>query len=205
MSRMPTSSPLMVVAMMVAMMLPSIAPTLWRYYRSVAAARAPRALVWTILAGVGYVSVWTMIGLALFALTATVPTTGMTSPMDAPAPWAVGAVVFCAGALQRTRWKARHLARCREAYTAATAVPGSIVAAWRVGVRLGLHCAMSCAAPTAVLFVAGMTDGRAMAAITVVITAERLAPAGARVARFTGALALGAGFIVCVRAIALAL
>ena len=202
MTGMPTASPLMVVAMMVAMMLPSIAPTLWRYYRARAATLAPRALEWTMLAGTGYVGVWTLISLTLFALAATLPTSGMASAMDTPlAPWAAGAIVFCAGALQRTRWKARHLARCRDAFATTGAVPGSIVSAWLDGVRLGLQCGMSCAAPTAVLFAAGMMEPRAMAVITTAITAERLAPAGARIARLTGALAIGVGLIICARAV----
>src|SRR4051812_10700094 len=108
---------LMTVAMMVAMMLPSLAPTLWRYHRHLRAMRLPRAAEQTTLFAAGYASVWTMIGLALFALTATLDPMGMVmaSPADAPfVPSALGAVLVCAGVLQRSRWKARQLLRCRE-------------------------------------------------------------------------------------------
>jgi len=53
----------------------------------------------------------------------------------------------------------------------------------------------------AVLLVAGLMDARVMVMITAAITAERVAPAGARIARLTGALALVAGLVMCVRAI----
>jgi predicted metal-binding membrane protein len=66
--------------------------------------------------------------------------------------------------------------------------------------RLGLHCACSCAAPTAVLLVGGVMDLRAMAVVTAAITAERLAPDGARVARAAGAIAIGAGLLLIGRA-----
>lgn len=52
----------------------------------------------------------------------------------------------------------------------------------------------------AILFVAGLMDLRMMLAITAAITAERVAPAGVRVARLTGALALIVGLMICVRA-----
>jgi predicted metal-binding integral membrane protein DUF2182 len=59
---------------------------------------------------------------------------------------------------------------------------------------------LSCAAPMAVLFVAGLMDPRMMVVITAAITAERVAPGGARIARVTGALALVVGLAICVRA-----
>jgi predicted metal-binding membrane protein len=43
----------------------------------------------------------------------------------------------------------------------------------------------------------------AMAVVTAVITLERLAPAGERVARATGAVMIGAGLVLIVRAAAL--
>ena len=54
----------------------------------------------------------------------------------------------------------------------------------------------------AVLFVGGLMDARTMLVITVAITAERVAPAGVRIARLTGTLALVVGLAVCARAMA---
>jgi predicted metal-binding membrane protein len=47
-------------------------------------------------------------------------------------------------------------------------------------------------------------DLRAMAAVTAAITIERLAPAGERVARAIGAVVVGAGLLLIVRAAGLA-
>jgi predicted metal-binding membrane protein len=53
----------------------------------------------------------------------------------------------------------------------------------------------------AVSLVAGMMDLRAMVAVTLAITAERLLPAGERVARGVGLLAVGAGVLLTVHAV----
>ncbi len=195
----PATTALTTVAMMVAMMLPSLAPTLWRYHRHVRAVRLPRAGQRTTLFAVGYASVWTTIGVALFAMSAELSPMGLASPTDPPfAPWA-GAVVLCVGALQRSRWKEKQLLRCRQACVTARAIPTNVMMAWRDGCRLGVDCGLSCAAPMAVLFIAGLMDARMMLVITAAITAERVSPAGARIARLTGALALVAGLVMCVR------
>lgn len=175
---------LMSVAMMVAMMLPSVAPSLWRYHHHLAEMRAPRAARLTTLFALGYASMWSAIGLALFALSANIS--------RPPAPWVVGLVVLCAGAAQCSPWKSRQLLRCRRACVIAGSIP-TLMTGWRDGCRLGVDCGVSCAAPMAVLLVAGLMDMRMMAAITAAITAERVAPAGPRVARVTGAFALVAG------------
>jgi predicted metal-binding membrane protein len=58
--------------------------------------------------------------------------------------------------------------------------------AWRLGLRLGLHCGHCCFGLMAILLGIGVMDLRAMAAVAVAITVERLAPAGERVARAIG-------------------
>jgi predicted metal-binding membrane protein len=67
-------------------------------------------------------------------------------------------------------------------------------------VRLGLDCSPCCANLMVILLVIGVMDLRAMALVTAAITAERLAPAGERVARAIGALTIGAGAILVARA-----
>ena len=52
----------------------------------------------------------------------------------------------------------------------------------------------------AMLLALGVMDLRAMAVVTAAITVERLAPAGERVARATGAVAVGAGLLLIARA-----
>jgi predicted metal-binding membrane protein len=52
----------------------------------------------------------------------------------------------------------------------------------------------------AILLVIGVMDLRAMAVVAAAITVERLAPAGGRVARATGAVAVGTGLFLIARA-----
>jgi predicted metal-binding membrane protein len=52
----------------------------------------------------------------------------------------------------------------------------------------------------ATLLVIGVMDLRAMVIVAAAITAERLAPAAERVARATGAVAIGAGLFLIARA-----
>jgi predicted metal-binding membrane protein len=66
-------------------------------------------------------------------------------------------------------------------------------AAWRHGLRLGLDCLLCCSPLTAILLVSGVMELSAMAVVTVAISLERLAPKGARWARATGTVAVGAG------------
>ena len=81
-------------------------------------------------------------------------------------------------------------------------LPGRAVGAWRLGLRLGLHCNCGCAGLTAILLVVGIMDLRAMAVITAAITAERVAPDGRRVAMAVGAVAAAAGLFLIGRALA---
>lgn len=178
-------------AMMVPMMLPSLVPMLARYRRAVGGQSGARLGALTALAGVGYFSVWAVLGTAAFALDAA---------LARAVPGAAGAVVVAAGAIQLTAWKARQLACCRTSPGRGRRLPADAATAWRHGLRLGLRCGGCCAGPMAILLVAGVMDLRAMAVATAAITAERLAPGGERVARAIGAVAVGAGVFLIARA-----
>ncbi len=189
------------VVMMTAMMLPSLVPVLWRYRQSIARTGETRLGGRTALVGAGYFLVWALIGMAVFPLGVTLAAAEMGQPALARAvPMAIGVVVLLAGALQFTAWKARHLACCRRARGRERASPEDARAAWRHGLRLGLHCSSSTAGLTAILLAVGVMDLRAMAVVTALVTVERLAPAGARVARAIGAVLVGAGALLVVRA-----
>jgi predicted metal-binding membrane protein len=188
--------------MMAAMMLPSLVPMLRRYREAMGRIGETRLGRLTALAGGGYFFVWIAIGMAAFPLGIEVAAIEMQQPAVARAvPMAIGVVVLIAGVLQFTPWKAHHLACCREASVSARGRArlrhGE---AWRHGVRLGLHCGYCCAGPMAILLVAGVMDLRVMAIVTAAITAERLAPAGERVARALGVVALAAGSLLIARA-----
>lgn len=68
--------------------------------------------------------------------------------------------------------------------------------------RSNLCC---CAGPMVILLVLGVMDLRVMALVTVVVTAERLAPAGKRIAIANGVVFVGAAFFLLVKASGVAL
>jgi predicted metal-binding membrane protein len=193
------------VVMMVAMMMPSLVPMLWRYRQAVGRPGSTHLGRLTALVGMGYFFVWTVFGMAAFPLGVALAAVGMQQPALARAvPIAVGVVVLMAGPLQLTPWKARHLACCRELPGRGLTLPADAGTAWRHGLRLGLHCSQCCVGLMAILLVIGVMDPLAMAVVAVAITAERLAPAGERVARATGVVVIGAGLFLIARAAGLA-
>ena len=189
------------VVMMVAMMLPSLVPMLWRYRQAIGRTGETRLGRLTARVGVGYFLVWTVFGMAAYPLGVALTTLEMQQQGLARAvPIAVGVVVLIAGSLQLTAWKARHLACCREAPGRGRTLRADPGTAWRHGLRLGLHCTHCCAGLMAILLVIGVMDLRAMAVVAAAITVERLAPAGERIARATGAVVVGAGLFLIARA-----
>lgn len=191
------------VVMMVAMMLPSLVPTLWRYRQAVGNAGEMRQSCLTALVGIGYFFVWTVFGTVAFPLGTALAEIEMQQPALARVvPIAIGGVVMIAGALQFSAWKAHHLACYREPSGRERTLPADAATAWRHGLRLGLHCIYGCAGFTAILLVTGVMDLRAMALVTAAITAERLAPNGERVARAIGFVVVGVGLLLIARAAA---
>jgi predicted metal-binding membrane protein len=192
------------VVMMMAMMLPSLVPMLWRYRQAVGWRGESRLGRLTLLVGLAYFLVWTLFGLTLFPLGIGLAALEMKLPeLARVVPFAVALVVLIAGGLQFHHWKKHHLVCCREAPGRGRTLAGDTATAWRQGLHFGVHCALSCANLTAILLVIGIMDPSAMALVTVAITAERLAPKGERVAQTIGVVAVAAGLILFARAVAL--
>jgi len=178
-----------------------LVPMLWRYREAVGRTGDTPTGRLTVLVGAGYFFVWTVLGMAVFPLGVALTAIAMQQPALARAvPIAVGVILLIAGSLQFSAWKARHLACCREAPGRGRTLPADAGTAWRHGVRLGLHCTFCCLGLTAILLVVGVMDLRAMAVVAAAITVERLAPAGECVARAVGAVIVGAGLALIVRA-----
>jgi predicted metal-binding membrane protein len=192
------------VVMMVAMMLPSLVPMLRRYRQAIGRTGETRLGRLTAVVGLGYFSVWTVFGMVAFPVGVALAAVGMQQPaLACVVPIAVGMVVLIAGCLQFTAWKVHHLVCCRVAPGRDNTLTADASTAWRHGLRLGLHCSRCCAGLMAALLVIGVMDLRAMAVVAAAITVERLAPAGERVARATGAVAVGAGLFLIARAVGL--
>src|SRR5262249_11744700 len=148
----------------------------------------------TALVGVGYFFVWTVVGMFAFPLGVALAAIEMQQPALARAvPIAGGLVVLIAGSIQFTAWKARHLARYREESGRSRTLPAAAGAAWRRGLRLGLHCSYCCSGLMAILLVIGIMNLRAMAVVTALMTVERLSPPSAGVAPAIGACVIGTG------------
>ena len=190
-------------AMMVVMMLPSLVPMLGRYRQAVGMRGTARLHVLTAVVAVGYFAVWSALGAAVFPFGAALAVAQMRLPALARAvPIAAGVVVLLAGTVQLTAWKARHLAFGHAAAERVHPSAADVPTAWRHGVCLGVHCNYCCAGLTASFLALGVMDLRVMAVVTAAITAERLVPAGARVARAVGVVGVVAGAQLIVRAIA---
>ncbi|HEX6808450.1 MAG TPA: DUF2182 domain-containing protein [Gemmatimonadaceae bacterium] len=188
--------------MMVAMMTPSLIPMLQRYRRAIGWLGGTALGQPTAMAGLGYYLVWNAFGIALIVSGIALASIAMRFALLARAvPVAARGIMVIAGGFQFTRWKARHLAGCREDATCEHALDGHAPSAFRHGLRLGVHCACCCAGLMAILVAVGLMDLRAMILVTGAITAERLAPSGEQVARAIGAVAIGAGVLLIAGAI----
>ncbi len=185
------------MVMTIAMMLPSLVPTLSRYREAVGDIPELRLGFLTAIVGVGYFCAWMLPGIAIFPIGVELAAIEMRTPAAARlVPTVAGIVVVLAGALQFTDWKTRHLSRCRGILPRGCAVPADPVSAWRGGLRIGAECIQACSGLTGILLVFGMMDLRAMTVMTGAITAERLAPGSDRVARAIGVGAAITGLLV---------
>jgi predicted metal-binding membrane protein len=191
------------IVMMMAMMLPALAPMLARYRHAVVRTAGTRRGPLTALVALGYFFVWTVAGTLVFPLGALLAAFEMQQPAAARAvPIAIGLVVLIAGCLQLTAWKARQLSCCRETPARADPRADAARSAWRHGLRLGVDCGRCCANLMAILLAAGVMDLPLMAVVTAAITAERLAPFGERIARAIGVALVAAGLCLIARAVA---
>lgn len=189
------------VVMMVAMMLPSLVPMLWRYRQAVGSAAETRPAWLTTLVGAAYFLVWTAFGTVLFPLGALLAAAERQLPAVAHSiPILAAVVVLIAGALQFTAWKARHLGCSQEAPARGRTLSADAATAWRHGLRLGVHCACCSASLMAILLVVGIMDLRMMVLVTAAMVVERLAPAGQFVAPAIGVIAIAAGTLLVARA-----
>ena len=191
------------IVMMIAMMLPSLAPNLERY-RQVVDSRQVARIGWlTTLVGAGYLFIWTVFGMLAFSIGILLADIEMQQPLLSRAvPIIIGVVVLIAGLLQFTKWKGHHLACYLEKPN--LTLPARVGSAWRYGLRLGLNCVRCCANHMIILLVIGVMDLNVMVAITAAITIERLVPGRERVAKVIGTVIAGAGLFLIVRAATLA-
>lgn len=177
--------------MMVAMMLPSAAPTVLLYGRVAASGATTRPSTAGFLAG--YLAVW-----GLFALLATLLQTLLTrSGLLDPVPMASasgrlsGGILIAAGIYQLSPLKNVCLRHCRNPaqFLSRHYRPGSL-GALRMGLLHGAYCLGCCWMLMALLFVGGVMNLAWIAILTLMVAAEKLLPFGRWVAIATGVACL---------------
>jgi predicted metal-binding membrane protein len=163
------------VVMMSAMMLPSVAPVavLWTRLISGASAGFGRVVRMSLFLG-GYLLVWAAFGAAAFAALA--GTGRLLTASPTAAKWLGVAIFITAGIYQLTPWKDWCLRRCRSPIGALMYYIGFKGRSRdvRVGLHHGTTCAGCCWGLMIVLIAVGVMNVAVMAALAVVIFAEKL-------------------------------
>ena len=176
---------LMWAIMMVAMMLPSAAPTILLVTALARDRIAPVAIPFAC----GYVLVWTGFSLAATALQFGLDRAGVLSGTMATSSAALaGIVLIVAGAYQWTPLKQACLRHCRSPLA-------FLLGRWRKGawgavtngMRHGLFCLGCCWMLMVLLFVGGLMNLSWIAALALLVLIEKTLPWGGRTSRATGA------------------
>jgi predicted metal-binding membrane protein len=184
------------VVMLAAMMLPATAPLAVAYGR-VAQARAGSRLA-ALPFTLGYLLLWTAAGLVPLAVF--VWSRGMvagmgSSPLGAPA---LGAVLIGAGLYQLSPWKGACLRACRSplGFVVGHDFDKGALGGLMAGASHGTFCLGCCWALMAVLTVAGLMSLPWMAALAVLILAEKNWRHGGGLAQAAGVAMLLGGILV---------
>lgn len=182
-------------AMMAGMMLPTAAPMLLLYARTVrnrTGARRVAARIYALAAG--YTVVW-----LLFSVFATVLQRMlawgllMTPMMEPSSPRAAAALLMIAGVYQFTPSKHACLQACRSPIAFfSTSWREGVAGAFRMGVSHGIYCLGCCWALMLLLFAGGVMNAGVILALTAWVAIEKIAPFGEQSARVAGALLLSA-------------
>jgi predicted metal-binding membrane protein len=184
------------VVMMSAMMLPSVAPVavLWTRLISGASAGFGRVVRMSLFLS-GYLMVWVAFGAVAFASLAGAGRLLTASP--AAAKWLGAAIFITAGIYQVTPWKDWCLRRCRSPIGALMYYIGFKGRSRdaRVGLHHGATCAGCCWGLMILLIAVGVMNVVVMAALTVVIFAEKLWQYGKPFGQAVGVLLVAIGVL----------
>ena len=183
--------------MMIAMMTPSAAPLVLLYMR-VAHHREGERAAGTAIApaaflAAGYLLAWLLFSVAAAVAQEMLQPAGLISGMMLWSKTAAmsATILALAGLYQLTPLKRSCLAKCRAPaqFLAQNWRPGRI-GAISLGMRHGAYCVGCCWILMALLFVGGVMNLVWIAALTVLVFAEKLAPWGETISKATGAVLL---------------
>lgn len=175
--------------MMVAMMVPAAAPTVLLYAKSAKPSHSG-----TFLAG--YLLCWLGFSIAALGLQFVLEEAGRLSHMHMAlsSRSLAGALLIAAGLYQFTPLKGACLAHCRSPahWLSRNYRPGRS-GALRMGLSHGAYCLGCCWMLMLLLFVLGVMNLAWVAALTLLVAAEKLLPRGEMIARIGGALFIAWG------------
>ncbi len=185
--------------MMVAMMVPSASPAVLLYARVVRHAenqgRASKATAAIAAFASGYLAVWILFSLLAVAVQWALERLGaMSAMMSLSAAGLAGGLLIVAGLYQLTPLKGACLEHCRGlAPFLAEHWRKGLLGAWRMGFAHGLYCVGCCAVLMGLLFVGGVMNLVWIAALTLFVAVEKLAPFGTAAAKAMAAALIAGG------------
>jgi predicted metal-binding membrane protein len=190
--------------MMIAMMLPSVMPTvlLHRGLLELRASRGDAAGGSHLLLLAGYFSVWFAFGAIAYAAGMTLSAAAMRSiDISLLVPAATGVVLLAAGIYQMTQWKQDCLRHCRSPLDFYARHPIRCPRdSWMFGLHHGAYCAACCWGLMAIQLALGVMRVPLMAVVALVILFEKTWAHGETLARFVGAGFAAAGLALVLRA-----
>jgi predicted metal-binding membrane protein len=186
------------MTMMVAMMLPTVAPMVLAHL-AVTRTRN-RGSHTTIVFVAGYLLVWFAIGVLPLAAYVAFSQIGDDAASSRWLPTLAGAILMIAGAYQFTGWKQVCLDKCQSpfAFIATHDFGRGASGALRAGIVHGAFCLGCCWALTVVFIVVGLMNLVWMAGIFALFLVEKSWRHGLAMARIAGALLIALGAIVMV-------
>jgi predicted metal-binding membrane protein len=182
---------LMWAVMMTGMMLPSAVPMVVLAGHASPPRGSATPLEPAMLA-LGYISVWTVFSAGATVVQWLLARLLLITPMmEASSRYAGAALVAIAGVYQWTPLKQACLTTCRSPLAfVATRWRAGARGAFRMGVEHGVFCVGCCWALMLLLFAGGVMNLAVIAALTILVAFEKLAPLGAHSARVSGTLLL---------------
>ena len=184
------------VVMMAGMMLPSAAPAVLLYAGVIRTSPdGARAHAHVYAFAGGYLLVWTAFSLAATVLQRVLSHLVLLSPMMELRGRGFGSMLLIvAGIYQFTPFKRACLESCRAPVVFITQHwKRGAVGGLQLGIAHGLHCLGCCWALMLLLFVGGVMNLWWIAALTIFVLLEKLAPLGAQSGRLSGMLMIALG------------
>lgn len=193
---------------MVAMMFPSLVPMAYaitvRARKSIDQSREMPSLRRLIVPGratlfvLGYVAIWTLVGVLFYLVFASFAIAGLPSGFTFIGPVA-GSILIVTGLYQFTRFKLQSLMKCRHPL-------GFIMTRWRdgtfgacgMGLDYGLFCTKCCWVLMAGLLTVGAMSTPLMGVFSLIIFTEKVGPYGAFVTKIIGVAFLAVGIYLIV-------